>query len=183
MQSEAQICLFIAKLWTDSNLLLETFLWCKSEKSLTIQWLVELLWNNTTQKTAASKKRGSIVSACQGPFQHFHLFRSYTGLFRKVKVVLKLIFLLKGFPISHRKVKHTHSSTVHLKLFLTVCLRKGKQTRIDTVSASLFPSETALNFKAESLLPFVLLIISNLPGLCQWCGECFAIGEGFRGYV
>lgn len=82
------------------------------------------------------------------------------GLFRKVKVALKFIFLLKRFPIPCQKVKHTHSSTVHLKLFLTVDLGMRKEMRIDIVSASPFSSETALNFKAESLLPFQIYRVS-----------------------
>lgn len=80
--------------------------------------------------------------------------KSYTHLFQKVEIALKLIFLLKGFPIPRRKVKHTHSSTVHLKLFLTVHLGREKQTKIDIVSASLFPSEIALNIKQGPCSPF-----------------------------
>lgn len=199
MQSETQLRLCTAKPWADSSLLLETFLRRKSWESLTVQWP---LWNSTAQKTAASKTGGSIVWACQRPCQCFRLFRSCTGLFGKVKVVVKLIFLLKGFPIPCRKVKHTHSSTAWLKLFLIVHLWRGKQTGMDVVSASLFPSERALKFKVHVALcaPYYFgfsinsQFCSGQRGVYNWwardhfwdyCsfggGDTYAIVHGMRG--
>lgn len=99
-------------------------------------------------------------------------FKSYTGLFQKVEVVLKLIFLLKGFPIPRRKVKHTPSSTVHLKLFLTVHLG-GKKTDQDRYCFSLSVSlRNSSEYQTGPLLPYEFFIISNSPSLCQWCGDC-----------
>lgn len=106
--------------------------------------------------------------------------------------MLKLIFLLKGFPIPCRKVKHTHSSTVHLKLFLTVHLEREKQTKVDTVSASLFPSKTALNIKQSPCCPLSSLLFqihqvsaSGVGGTVQWgkapvnmCNLCFQKDAG-----
>lgn len=119
-------------------------------------------------------------------------FKSYTGLFQKVEAVLKLIFLLQGFPIPCRKVKHTHSSTVHLKLFLTVHLGREKQTKIDIVSASLFPSEIALNIKQGPCCPLTSLFFqihqvsaSGVGSTAQWgkasvdmCNLCFQRDAG-----
>lgn len=141
MQPESQLRLCTAKPWANPNLLLETFLCCKSWECLTVQWPQHLLWNNTAQNTAASRAGGSIVSAYLMPLQRFHLFRSYTSLFGKVEVEVNLAFCSKGFPSPHRKVKCTHSSTAWLKLFLIVHLWRGKQTAIDIVSTPIFPSE------------------------------------------
>lgn len=152
MQPDSQLRLCTAKPWANPNLLLETFLWRKSWECLTVQWPQELLWNNTAQKTTASRAGESIVSACLMPLQCFPLFRSYTGLFGKVEIVVRHAFFLKGFPTPQRKVKCTHSSTAWLKLFLIVHLWRGKQTAIDIVSTPLFPSEGALRFKAHAAL-------------------------------
>lgn len=141
MQPESQLRLCTAKPWANPNLLLETFLCCKSWECLTVQWPQHLLWNNTAQNTAASRAGGSVVSAYVMPLQRFHLFRSYTSLFGKVEVEVNLAFCSKGFPSPHRKVKCTHSSTAWLKLFLIVHLWRGKQTAIDIVSTPIFPSE------------------------------------------
>lgn len=122
----------------------------------------------------------------------FICFKSYNSLFQKGEVALKLIFLLKGFPIPCRKVKHTHSSTVHLKLFLTVHLGREKQTKIDIVSASLFPSEIALNIKKGPCWPLSSLLFrihqvsaGGVGSTVQWgkasvdmCNLCFQRDAG-----
>lgn len=108
------------------------------------------------KQQALKKTEAALFQPIRNHLNILICFKFYTGLFQKVEVVLKLI--LKGFPIPRRKVKHTHSSTVHLKLFLTVHLGREKQTKIDIVSVSLFPSEIALNIKQGPCCPLSFLL-------------------------